>query len=421
MEILSKAHFFVFFIFSIFIGASIGSFLNVCILRIPRNMSLSIPGSHCFHCGSSLRASENIPIFGYFILKGKCNHCGLTYAFQYVWVEILFAVFTPLFLIASINSTGNFIDPVIFISLVVFFSLIMIVVFVDWKWLIIPDKVTIPYIILFCILNLFFSIAGPKNNMVAIDQYIQINYLFYFSILFLVLYFCHFVKTQVEIEPRNIDKLNGILILLFIILNLVFLCFPDFILSKHAYLSSFFGAIFGGLIIYLIMVIPKITSILGLNQNKDYIGEGDLKLCSLIGSFFGGILIIDIFSIWVFVILIIGSFHILYMAKKASVRGVELLIAIPFYLLILSSLYYFFSMEKDMMINQNYMIALFTLFLIGIAGFYLCTKKWIKQKLIPINLPMGPYLGLATFIYFISNFEIIDRSIKLMEIFNIWS
>ncbi len=67
-------------------GIVIGSFLNVCILRIPAGESL-IPGSHCMSCGSRLRWRDLIPVFSWLILKGRCRYCGAKISAQYPLVE----------------------------------------------------------------------------------------------------------------------------------------------------------------------------------------------------------------------------------------------------------------------------------------------------------------------------------------------
>ncbi|HTL90224.1 MAG TPA: prepilin peptidase [Leptolyngbya sp.] len=70
-----------------FIGASIGSFLNVVIYRLPAGLSLIYPPSRCPHCLTRLRKRENIPVFGWLRLKGKCSHCKRAIAPRYPIVE----------------------------------------------------------------------------------------------------------------------------------------------------------------------------------------------------------------------------------------------------------------------------------------------------------------------------------------------
>lgn len=74
------------------LGASIGSFLNVVIYRLPAGLSLSHPPSRCPHCLTPLRKRENVPILGWFMVKGKCAHCGEAISFRYPLVEAIVMV-----------------------------------------------------------------------------------------------------------------------------------------------------------------------------------------------------------------------------------------------------------------------------------------------------------------------------------------
>ncbi|WP_017325602.1 A24 family peptidase [Synechococcus sp. PCC 7336] len=71
------------------IGASIGSFLNVVVYRVPRQISLVYPPSHCPNCKTRLGPTENIPIFGWLLLRGRCRHCRTPVPIRYPAVETL--------------------------------------------------------------------------------------------------------------------------------------------------------------------------------------------------------------------------------------------------------------------------------------------------------------------------------------------
>ncbi|MCK9521643.1 MAG: prepilin peptidase [Proteobacteria bacterium] len=81
-------------IFSGLFGAAWGSFANVVIARWPLEMSVVRPGSHCFSCQAKVRPWDNIPVLSYFILRGKCRHCGASFSLRYVFVELLLALFS---------------------------------------------------------------------------------------------------------------------------------------------------------------------------------------------------------------------------------------------------------------------------------------------------------------------------------------
>ncbi|WP_433375246.1 prepilin peptidase [Actinoplanes sp. CA-142083] len=69
------------------LGLAVGSFLNVVIYRLPRNESLSRPGSHCPHCGNAVRNRHNVPVLGWLILRGKCADCAAPISARYPLVE----------------------------------------------------------------------------------------------------------------------------------------------------------------------------------------------------------------------------------------------------------------------------------------------------------------------------------------------
>jgi leader peptidase (prepilin peptidase) / N-methyltransferase len=110
-------------VFVAILGASIGSFLNVVIYRLPAGLSLSHPPSRCPHCLTPLRKRENVPIFGWFMLKGKCAHCGAAISFRYPLVEaivMLLFLATYLFYGFSLQTIGYW----VFISYLLALALI---------------------------------------------------------------------------------------------------------------------------------------------------------------------------------------------------------------------------------------------------------------------------------------------------------
>lgn len=81
--------FWVIFLFAI--GASVGSFLNVVVHRLPHGMSIVRPGSRCTSCQKPIAWYDNIPIFSWFILRGRCRHCGAKFSIRYALVELFTA------------------------------------------------------------------------------------------------------------------------------------------------------------------------------------------------------------------------------------------------------------------------------------------------------------------------------------------
>src|SRR5690348_17017585 len=80
------------FVFLFLLGLCIGSFLNVCIHRMPRGESIAFPGSRCGSCGKAIRWYDNIPVVSYLVLGGKCRACKAHVSSRYVLVEVLTGV-----------------------------------------------------------------------------------------------------------------------------------------------------------------------------------------------------------------------------------------------------------------------------------------------------------------------------------------
>src|SRR3990167_5650315 len=79
-------------IFIFILGSITGSFLNVCIHRLPRSESIIYPPSHCVHCNNRLYWYDNIPFLSYLFLLGKCRFCGRMISPRYFLVEFLTAL-----------------------------------------------------------------------------------------------------------------------------------------------------------------------------------------------------------------------------------------------------------------------------------------------------------------------------------------
>src|SRR5262245_5912029 len=72
-----------------FVGASVGSFLNVVVYRLPRGINLVYPGSRCPSCLHAIRLRDNIPILSWLVLRGRCRDCRAVVSSRYFWVELL--------------------------------------------------------------------------------------------------------------------------------------------------------------------------------------------------------------------------------------------------------------------------------------------------------------------------------------------
>jgi len=123
-------------------GACIGSFLNVCIYRIPAALSIVHPGSSCPRCKTMIPFYDNIPIFSYLLLMGKCRHCEAPIAIRYPFVELL----GGLFAVACVLSFGPTLHGLVVFA---FIATLIVVTFIDLDHRIIPDTISLPGIPLF--------------------------------------------------------------------------------------------------------------------------------------------------------------------------------------------------------------------------------------------------------------------------------
>lgn len=138
-------------ILSIFIflfGLAAGSFMNVCIYRIPKGLSIIRPASRCPRCNTPIRPFDNIPLLSFFILKGRCRACGEKIHWRYPLVELLNGIFWFLLF----NRFGASLDvlPVLFLI-----SSLIVITFIDLEHMIIPDIITVPGTFLGIALSLF--------------------------------------------------------------------------------------------------------------------------------------------------------------------------------------------------------------------------------------------------------------------------
>ena len=125
-----------FWLYLIF-GLVVGSFLNVCIHRIPRGESVVSPRSHCPACGTAIRPWDNIPVISYILLHGKCRQCSAPISLQYPAVELI----AGLAFLACANQ-WRFQAPTFVNSL--FLAMLIVLIFVDYQHQILPNVITLP-------------------------------------------------------------------------------------------------------------------------------------------------------------------------------------------------------------------------------------------------------------------------------------
>ena len=124
-------------IISFIFGALVGSFLNVCIIRLPKEESIIIPGSHCPQCNHPIKFYDNIPLISYLLLGGKCRYCKRSISAQYPLVEGTTAISSLLLFLKWGLSLSYF----FYFS---FVAALIIITVIDLYHQIIPDVISIP-------------------------------------------------------------------------------------------------------------------------------------------------------------------------------------------------------------------------------------------------------------------------------------
>ncbi|RJP18930.1 MAG: prepilin peptidase [Candidatus Abyssobacteria bacterium SURF_5] len=205
------------------LGAVIGSFLNVCIARLPEGKSLVRPASHCPSCGSSIRWFDNIPIVSFLLLQGKCRRCGLPISWQYPAVELLTAILFVLLL-------QRFDHAVALVVYLVFASALVVISFIDLKHYIIPNEISIPGI---------------------------------------------FIGLALSLLPARLTGGEFVLPSSFFFLS----ADPPHVVGS--FLNSLIGCLVGGGLLYLTAIFSLLVF------KKEGMGGGDIKLLAMVGAFLG--------------------------------------------------------------------------------------------------------------------------------------
>lgn len=143
------------------VGAILGSFFNVIIHRVPRGESIVRPPSACPACGTRIRVWDNVPVVSYVVLRGRCRHCSEPISPRYPLVELISAAL-PVLLYLQFGTTARF---------WVYWPLtcaLLIVSFIDLDLRIIPDKVTLPGIVLGLVLAPLLGLTGFWSSLLGV-------------------------------------------------------------------------------------------------------------------------------------------------------------------------------------------------------------------------------------------------------------
>jgi leader peptidase (prepilin peptidase)/N-methyltransferase len=149
-------------VYAFIFGLIIGSFLNVCIYRIPKKMSIAWPASSCPACSAKIKWYDNVPVLSFLILRGKCRKCKEKISWQYPAVEFFTALVTALFVFKFGFTAWT---PV---ALFVVYCLIILSV-IDMRLMIIPDRFSIGLIFV----GLAVSFINPAFSGASLDKFLS--------------------------------------------------------------------------------------------------------------------------------------------------------------------------------------------------------------------------------------------------------
>jgi leader peptidase (prepilin peptidase)/N-methyltransferase len=137
-------------------GLVFGSFLNVCIYRLPRGLSVVMPGSACPQCGHHIRPYDNIPVLSWVLLGGKCRNCKAGITGRYALVELITAsVFVACYTHFGISLAT--------LKCAILGFLLIGLIFIDAETHLLPDKMTLPGLVL----GIIFSLFVPVNDLAS--------------------------------------------------------------------------------------------------------------------------------------------------------------------------------------------------------------------------------------------------------------
>lgn len=142
-------------------GLTIGSFLNVCIFRIPESKSIVRPGSTCPGCNKPIKYYDNIPVISYILLGGKCRKCNMPISFRYPLVELI----SGLAALAVFMRYGLSFEGLVYFT---FISALIVITFIDIDHRIIPDVISLPGIPIGLLASFLLSSITWKGSLIGI-------------------------------------------------------------------------------------------------------------------------------------------------------------------------------------------------------------------------------------------------------------
>ena len=143
------------------LGCCVGSFLNVCIYRLPQDLSIVAPRSSCPQCRALIHGYDNIPLVSYLLLRGKCRNCGAKISWRYPFVEaVAGGLAVALFIKYGLCFS--------FFSYSAFTAALLVITFIDLDHRIIPDLISLPGIGIGFLLSFFEPSLSVKDSLIGL-------------------------------------------------------------------------------------------------------------------------------------------------------------------------------------------------------------------------------------------------------------
>ena len=273
---MAEDFFWVMVLFVFYLGAIIGSFLNVCIVRLPQEKSIVFPASHCVHCHNSLAWYDNIPLVSCWVLMGRCRFCKEKISTRYFIVEFLTAsLFTAFFVYFGAKP--------IFAAYAVMLCGLIVATFVDFEHRIIPDEISVGGIFG----GLFFSFLIPQ-----LHEHFFLDLVFGRLLMKIIIGLCalglaaDFIFKRAKLEKEDVIYLAilGFLVGSELLVEWIVVqgWFPQaWVRNLLSFDASLVGLLVGGGSIYAMGMLGDFLF------KKESMGGGDVKLLAMIGAFLG--------------------------------------------------------------------------------------------------------------------------------------
>jgi leader peptidase (prepilin peptidase)/N-methyltransferase len=146
---------------SIILGGMVGSFLNVCICRLPKGESIVLPGSHCPHCNRPIQFYDNIPLLSFLLLRGRCRYCKQSISVQYPLVEGVTGL-SSLLLFLRYGPSLSYLIYFLFVAALI------VITAIDLYHQIIPDVISLPGMGVGLLSSLILSDIDFLNSLLGI-------------------------------------------------------------------------------------------------------------------------------------------------------------------------------------------------------------------------------------------------------------